>query len=70
LKNFRESLSLAIRIGEIAESQKHHPDLLVSWGKLTVTIFTHAINGLHQNDFILAARIDALLRSEHPGQSR
>ena len=69
LKDFRQSLALANRIGEIAEGQNHHPDLLVSWGKLCITLFTHAIGGLHVNDFILAARIDALLRSEQPGDS-
>lgn len=63
-KDFRQSLALASSIGEIAESQRHHPDLLVSWGKLTVTLFTHAIDGLHENDFILAARIDDLLAAE------
>lgn len=66
-KDFRESLKLANSIGEIAESQRHHPDLLVSWGQLTVTLFTHAIDGLHENDFILAARIDALLAADVPG---
>jgi 4a-hydroxytetrahydrobiopterin dehydratase len=69
LKDFRQSIGLANRIGEIAEGQNHHPDLLVSWGKLRITLFTHAIGGLHENDFILAARIDALLRSEQPGES-
>jgi 4a-hydroxytetrahydrobiopterin dehydratase len=67
VKNFREALALANKLGEIAEGQNHHPDLLVSWGKLHVTLFTHAIDGLHENDFILAARIDALVRSEQPG---
>ena len=67
VKDFRQALALANRFGEIAEGQNHHPDLLVSWGKLRVTLFTHAINGLHENDFIHAARIDALLRSEQPG---
>ncbi len=65
-RNFRDALRLANSIGEIAESQKHHPDLLVSWGRLTVTLFTHAIDGLHENDFILAARIDQLLAAEAP----
>jgi len=68
-KDFREALKLANLVGEIAESQGHHPDLLVSWGKLTVTLFTHAIGGLHENDFIMAARIDELLGSE-PSPSR
>ncbi len=61
LKNFRQAMTLANRIAEVAESQGHHPDLLVQWGRLTVTLFTHAIDGLHENDFIMAARIDALL---------
>jgi 4a-hydroxytetrahydrobiopterin dehydratase len=69
LKDFRQALALANRIGEIAEGQNHHPDLLVSWGKLHITQYTHAIDGLHENDFIVAARIDALLRPEQPGES-
>jgi len=69
VKDFRQALALANRFGEIAESQRHHPDLLVSWGKLRVTLYTHAIDGLQENDFIIAARIDALLRSEHAGDS-
>ena len=68
-KNFREALALANAIGEIAESQNHHPDLQVSWGRLGVTLFTHAIDGLHENDFIMAARIDELLAAEHPGDA-
>ncbi len=60
-KNFRQAMALANEIAEIAESQGHHPDLLVQWGRLTVTLFTHAIDGLHENDFIMAARIDGLL---------
>jgi 4a-hydroxytetrahydrobiopterin dehydratase len=66
LKNFRQAMALANRVAEIAEAQGHHPDLLVSWGKLTVTLFTHAINGLHENDFIMAARVDALLSPSVP----
>jgi len=66
LKNFGQAMALANQIAEIAERQGHHPDLLVSWGRLTVTLFTHAIDGLHQNDFIMAARIDALLRPSVP----
>ena len=66
-RNFKTALALANAIGEIAESQKHHPDLLVSWGRLTVTLFTHAIDGLHENDFIMAARIDELLDAKGSG---
>ena len=66
LRNFRQAMALANRVAEISESQGHHPDLLVSWGKLTITLFTHAIDGLHQNDFIMAARIDGLVQPSVP----
>ena len=59
-KNFKDSLSLANRVGELAESVNHHPDLLVAWGKLKIEIWTHAINGLTESDFVLAAKIDKL----------
>jgi 4a-hydroxytetrahydrobiopterin dehydratase len=45
-------------MGAIAEEQGHHPDILLSWGKAEVTIFTHKINGMTESDFILAAKID------------
>ena len=61
-KNFRQAMTLANEIAEIAEDQKHHPDMLVGWGRLRITLFTHAIDGLHENDFILAAKIDARCR--------
>ncbi len=57
-KNFREALAFANRVGEIAESEGHHPDLHVSWGKVRVEIWTHKIDGLTESDFILAAKID------------
>jgi len=47
-------------VGEIAEAQGHHPDILLSWGKAEVTTWTHSINGLTESDFILAAKIDKL----------
>jgi 4a-hydroxytetrahydrobiopterin dehydratase len=59
-KNFRKALAFANAIGGIAEQQGHHPELLVGWGRVKVSLFTHVIDGLHENDFILAARIDAL----------
>jgi 4a-hydroxytetrahydrobiopterin dehydratase len=58
--NFRRAMSFTQAIGAIAEEQQHHPDLCLGWGYVRVTLLTHAIGGLHQNDFILAARIDAL----------
>jgi 4a-hydroxytetrahydrobiopterin dehydratase len=58
--DFAKSLSMANEIGALAEAQGHHPDLLVTWGKLTVTLSTHIVGGLTENDFILAAKIDRL----------
>ena len=59
-KNFAEALAFANKIGAVAEAEGHHPDLTVSWGKVGVSLSTHLIGGLSQNDFILAAKIDAL----------
>jgi 4a-hydroxytetrahydrobiopterin dehydratase len=60
-KNFTEALASANIIGAIADAEGHHPDLLVAWGKVAVTLSTHAIKGLSENDFILAAKITAAL---------
>lgn len=60
-KNFAEALAFANKIGAIAEEQGHHPDLHVEWGRVTVVLSTHAIGGLSVNDFILAAKIDAIV---------
>ncbi|AWL11338.1 4a-hydroxytetrahydrobiopterin dehydratase [Saliniradius amylolyticus] len=61
-KNFRQALSFANEVGELAEEEGHHPAILVEWGKVTVTWWTHAIHGLHKNDFICAAKTDKLLK--------
>jgi 4a-hydroxytetrahydrobiopterin dehydratase len=58
LPDFRAALGLANRIGEVAEAEGHHPDLLVSWGRLRVDIWTHKIDGLTESDFVLAAKCD------------
>ncbi len=60
-KNFRQALAFTNRVGEMAEQQGHHPSLLTEWGKVTVTWWSHSIKGLHRNDFICAARTDALV---------
>jgi 4a-hydroxytetrahydrobiopterin dehydratase len=57
-KNFNEALTFTNQVGELAESENHHPAILTEWGKTTVTWWTHEIAGLHQNDFILAAKTD------------
>jgi 4a-hydroxytetrahydrobiopterin dehydratase len=58
--NFAQALAFTDRVGEQAEEEGHHPALLTEWGKVTVTWWTHKIKGLHQNDFIMAARTDGL----------
>lgn len=63
LKNFAAALALTNRIGELAEAENHHPAILVEWGKVTVRWWTHKIGGLHKNDFIMAARTDALIEA-------
>ena len=59
--DFASALAFTNRIGEIAEAQGHHPALLTEWGKVTVTWWTHAIKALHHNDFIMAAKSDAVM---------
>jgi 4a-hydroxytetrahydrobiopterin dehydratase len=58
--NFRQALALVNRIGAVAEAAGHHPDISFGWGRVEVTLYTHAIDGLSESDFILAAKIDAL----------
>ncbi len=60
-KNFAEAMRAAAAIGEMAERQRHHPDLHVAWGSLGVEIWTHKIGGLTESDFIFAAKCDAIL---------
>lgn len=60
-KNFVEAMAFANRVAELAEQTNHHPAILVEWGKVTVTWWTHKIGGLHRNDFIMAARTDLLV---------
>jgi 4a-hydroxytetrahydrobiopterin dehydratase len=59
-KDFQQALDFVNRVGAIAEKQGHHPDLLLAWGKAEITLWTHAVNGLSESDFILAAKIDQL----------
>ena len=58
--DFVSALEFTNRAGAIAEEEGHHPDILVSYGKAVVTIWTHAIDGISENDFILAAKIDGI----------
>lgn len=61
VKNFVQAMDFANKITEIAENEGHHPDLAISWGSCGVEIWTHKINGLTESDFILAAKINALI---------
>ena len=58
--DFITALNFTNRVAEEAEQEGHHPSLLTEWGKVTVTWWTHAISGLHHNDFIMAAKTDAI----------
>ena len=61
-EDFRQALDFTVRVGEMAEEQDHHPDILLTWGSVTVTIWTHKIDGLTESDFVFAAKSDALHR--------
>jgi len=69
-KNFREALAFANRVGEMAEQQQHHPDILLSWGRVKLTIWTHKIGGLTRSDFVWAAKAEALYASAQRAWSR
>ena len=60
LKNFIEAMAFTNKIGMIAEKEDHHPMIVTEWGRVKVQWWTHKIKGLHKNDFIMAAKVDAL----------
>ena len=60
-RNFAEAIAFTDRVGAIAEQEDHHPLLITEWGRVTVDWWTHKIHGLHQNDFIMAAKTDRLV---------
>jgi 4a-hydroxytetrahydrobiopterin dehydratase len=60
--DFASALAFTNRVGALADEEGHHPALLTEWGRVTVTWWTHAIRGLHRNDFVMAAKTDALRR--------
>ena len=62
-KNFVQALEFTNRVGALAEEEGHHPALLTEWGKVTLTWWTHAIRGLHRNDFVMAAKTEELFRA-------
>jgi len=60
LANFRAALDFVTRVGELAETEGHHPEITFGWGFATVSLQTKKIKGLHENDFIMAAKIDRI----------
>ena len=69
-RNFRQALTFVQQIGELAEEQGHHPDISFGWGYATVSLRTKKIKGLHENDFIMAGRIDRFFSREFASAER
>lgn len=59
-KNFRQALDFTNRVGDLAETQGHHPDICLGWGRVALEVWTHKIDGLTESDFIFAAKVDRL----------
>jgi 4a-hydroxytetrahydrobiopterin dehydratase len=66
-RNFMEAMGLARQIGELCENEGHHADITFGWGYCKAVFQTHKINGLHENDFIMAAKVDQLAAQGLPG---
>lgn len=65
-KNFRQALKFTIGVGKIAEKEGHHPDILIySWSRVKLILYTHSIKGLSENDFIIAAKVNELLKNKY-----
>ncbi len=62
--DFAQALAFTVRVGELAEAEDHHPQLVTEWGKVTVHWWTHKIHGLHRNDFIMAGKTDLLFSNQ------
>jgi 4a-hydroxytetrahydrobiopterin dehydratase len=62
--DFREALAFTNRVGELAEAQRHHPDIALAWGRVRLTIWTHKIDGLTESDFVFAAKVDRLMSDD------
>jgi 4a-hydroxytetrahydrobiopterin dehydratase len=60
-KNFTEAFAFVEKAAELAEAERHHPDISFGWGYATVSLQTHKIKGLHENDFIMAAKLDRIV---------
>jgi 4a-hydroxytetrahydrobiopterin dehydratase len=65
-EDFRDALEFTYEVGELAETEWHHPDLHLSWGEVRVEMWTHEIDGMHETDFVMAARMDRLREKYAP----
>ncbi|MFB6158580.1 MAG: 4a-hydroxytetrahydrobiopterin dehydratase [Candidatus Nanohalobium sp.] len=63
-EDFQEALKFVNQVGEIAEQEGHHPNIEFTWGEATIKLYTHKIDGLYDNDFIMAAKIDKMHREK------
>ena len=61
-KDFKSALAFTNRVGALAEKQGHHPDMYLAWGRVRILLWTHAVGGVTENDFVLAARIERVKR--------
>ena len=68
-EDFRKAVAFTNQVAQVANEEDHHPALLTEWGKVTVTWWTHKIKGLHQNDFIMAAKTEQLYGGRYGSQS-
>jgi 4a-hydroxytetrahydrobiopterin dehydratase len=68
LEDFKKAIEFVNRVADLAEEQGHHPDIAIHWNKVDLVLWTHKIGGLHENDFILAAKVNRLLE-EPPGSA-
>ena len=66
-KNFKEAMAFVNKVAEIAEEEGHHPDIKIIYNKVSLELFTHAVGGLSENDFIMAAKIDAITTKSSDG---
>ena len=69
-RNFAQALAFAVKVGEAAEAEGHHPRLTVDWGRVVVTWWTHKVKGLHRNDFVMASKTDMIHRQVLPVNRR
>ena len=66
--DFGEAMYFVNIVAEMAENEDHHPDIFIQWNRVTFILWTHAIEGLHENDFIIAAKIDAIKAQRGPSR--